>query len=114
MLCVTTFNGRYVNISSKQKHSNIRKIQAKKASLHQKQVDFFNKDGEEKLRLMIDIKNLILDIVSLQLGYELQSWISRNCEEGGLFQDMDSSQISMKEAKAAVEEDKKAIIELAA
>lgn len=40
MLCVTTFNGRYVNISSKQKHSNIRKIQAKKASLHQKQVDF--------------------------------------------------------------------------
>lgn len=107
----TTFNEKYVNISSKQKHSNIVKIQKKKALLHQKQVEFFNKDGEEKLHLMIEIKNLILDIVSLQLGYELKSWIIQNCEEGGLFQDMDSSQISMKEAKAQLEKDKRVIIE---
>ena len=107
----TTFNEKYVNISSKQKHSNIVKIQKKKALLHHKQVEFFNKDGEEKLRLMLEIKNLILDIVSLQLGYELQSWIIRNCEEGGLFQDMNTSHISIKEAKTQIEEDKRAIIE---
>ena len=108
----TTFNGKYLNISDTQKHKNIQRIRQKKAELSTLQKSFFEQTGEEKLRTGIAIKETILDIISLQLGYELEAWAQASATQGAVFAEMQSEVISMQQIKSAITGEKKAIIQL--
>lgn len=108
----TTFNGKYLNISDSQQHKNIQKIRQKKAQLSTLQKSFFEQTGEDKLRTGITIKKTILDIIALQLGYELEAWAQASATQGTLFADMQNKVISMQQIKSAITGEKKAIIEL--
>lgn len=107
----TTFNNKYLNISDSQQHKNAFKIRQKKTSLSTKQKAFFEQTGEEKLRTGIEIKKSILDIVALQLGYELEAWAQDSATQGLLFQEMQNEAISMQQIKSAITGEKKAIIQ---
>ena len=95
----TTFNGKYLNIK-------------KKAELSTLQKSFFEQVGEEKLRTGIIIKKTILDIISLQLGHELEAWAQASATQGTFFAEMQDEVISMKQIKSAITGEKKAIIQL--
>ena len=108
----TTFNGKYLNISDRQQHRNILRIRQKKAELSTLQKSFFEQTGEEKLRTGITIKETILDIISLQLGHELEAWAQASVTEGAVFAEMQNEVISMQQIKSAITGEKKAIIQL--
>ena len=108
----TTFNGKYLNVSDSQQHKNINKIRQKKAELSKLQKSFFEQAGEEKLRTGITIKTTILDIISLQLGYELESWAQTSATQGSIFAEMQDEVISMQQIKSVITGEKKAIIQL--
>lgn len=107
----TTFNGNYINISNNQNHKNIIKIKQKKNLLGKQQKAFFESIGDEKLKTGIEIKKTILDILALQLGYELESWALENVSNGNLFFDMQNDTISMRQITSVVSDEKKAIIQ---
>lgn len=108
----TTFNGKYLNISDSQQHKNIVKIRQKKAELSTLQKYFFEQTGEAKLHTGITIKKTMLDIIALQLGYELESWAKQSVAQGLLFADMQKEAVSMQRIKSVVTGERKAIIEL--
>ncbi|MCQ2204856.1 MAG: Eco57I restriction-modification methylase domain-containing protein [Bacteroidales bacterium] len=108
----TTFNGKYLNISDSQQHKNIHKIRQKKAELSTLQKYFFEQTGDDKLRTGITIKKTILDIIALQLGYELEAWVKASATQGVLFAEMQNEVISMQQIKSAITGEKKAIIQL--
>ena len=108
----TTFNGKYLNISDSQQHKYINKIRQKKAELSKLQKAFFEQVGEEKLSTGITIKKTILDIISLQLGHELEAWAQTSAIQGAIFTEMQDEVISMQQIKSAVTGEKKAIIQL--
>lgn len=108
----TTFNGSYLNISDSQQHKNAYKIRQKKAVLSEKQKVFFEQSGEEKLKTGIEIKKTILDIVALQLGYELEVWAQESATQGTLFHEMQNEVISMQQIKNAITGEKKAVVQI--
>ena len=108
----TTFNGKYLNISDSQQHKNIHKIRQKKAELSTLQKSFFEQTGEKKLRTGITIKETILDIISLQLGHELEAWAQASATQGAVFAEMQNEVISMQQIKSAITGEKKAIIQV--
>lgn len=108
----TTFNGKYLNISDSQQHKYINKIRQKKAELSKLQKAFFEQVGEKKLSTGITIKKNILDIISLQLGHELEAWAQTSAIQGAIFTEMQDEVISMQQIKSAVTGEKKAIIQL--
>ena len=108
----TTFNSRYLNISNNQTHKNAGKIRQKKSELSKKQKEYFEKVGEEKLKTGIEIKTIILDIIALQLGYELEAWASSSAIQGAFFDDMQDEVISMQKIKNAITGEKKEVIKL--
>ena len=108
----TTFNGKYLNISDSQQHKHIHRIRQKKAELSTLQKSFFEQVGEEKLRTGITIKKTILDIISLQLGHELEAWAQASATQGAFFAEMQDEVISMQQIKSAITGEKKAIIQL--
>lgn len=108
----TTFNGKYLNISDSQQHKYINKIRQKKAELSKLQKAYFEQVGEKKLSTGITIKKNILDIISLQLGHELEAWAQTSAIQGAIFTEMQDEVISMQQIKSAVTGEKKAIIQL--
>ena len=94
---LTTFNGKYLNINDNQKHANIQAIIAKKKSLQQLQKDYFLLSGQSKYEQEILIKNLILDIIDLQLGYERNSFAIKQIQTGNLFGEDTPKQMSLAE-----------------
>ena len=108
----TTFNGRYLNISDSQQHKYIHRIRQKKVELSTLQKSFFEQAGEKKLRTEIIIKKTILDIISLQLGHELEAWAQASASQGAIFAEMQDEVISMQQIKSAVKGEKKSIIQL--
>lgn len=108
----TTFNGKYINISDNQQHKYAYKIRQKKAELCALQKRFFAQAGDSKMKTSIDIKINILDIIALQLGYELEAWAADSATQGILFQDMQNEAISMQQIKDAITGEKKTIIQL--
>ena len=108
----TTFNSRYINISNNQNHKNAYKIRQKKEELSKKQKEYFEQVGNKKLETSIEIKTIILDIVALQLGYELEAWASASAIQGSFYDDMQKETISMQEIKKVVTGEKKEVIKL--
>lgn len=107
----TTFNGKYLNISDTQQHKNIAKIRNKKAELSIKQKQFFEQTGDSKHRTGIEINKIILDIIALQLGHELEAWANSGVQ-GALFEEGKDSVVSMQRIKETLTGEKKSVIEL--
>ncbi|MGM9826134.1 MAG: Eco57I restriction-modification methylase domain-containing protein, partial [Paludibacteraceae bacterium] len=108
---LTTFNGKYLNINDNQKHANIQAIIAKKKSLQQKQKEYFLLNGQAKYEKEIDIKNLILDIIDLQLGYERNSFAIKQIQTGTLFGEDTPKQMSLAEIAKQKAPEKQATID---
>ena len=109
---ISTFSGQYINLSTKtQKHINVQKmIEVKKKIRNFKRL-FYSATGEDKHKLNVLIKDHILLLISLQLDYDIRSWVSKNAEQFSL--DIDSSErIKIKEAISRLPEDKKRVVEL--
>lgn len=83
---IPTFDGEYINLDTKgQKHTNTIKMNEKKQELLRLKRRYYDASGDDKLQLGIEIKDTILQLVSLQLGYELKSWAASHVEQGSLF-----------------------------
>ncbi len=82
---LTTFNGEYLNLSDNQTHAFAKTLRELKAILYRKQTDFYNKTGNDKYEAEIEIKQLLLDIIEVQLGYERESWSEKHQQTGDLF-----------------------------
>lgn len=111
---LTTFNGKYLNISSQQQHENVQAIKIKKEILQKKQKEFFTLFGKEKYEKEKEIKNLILDIIELQLGYERTSWVVKQYRTGNLFQDSEPRQMSFAEIAQKFAPEKQSAIDFCA
>ena len=82
---LTTFNGEYLNLSDSQTHAFAKTLRELKAILYRKQTEFYNKTGIDKYEAEIEIKQLLLDIIEVQLGYERESWSGKRLQTGDLF-----------------------------
>ncbi len=109
---IPTFAGQYINLSTKnQQHKYVNQmIDVKRKILKFKQ-DFYSASGEKKMELNILIKDHILQLISLQLGYEIQSWADSHREQISIgFEE--TEKISVKHAITQLPEDRRRIVEL--
>ncbi len=109
---IPTFAGQYINLSTKnQQHKYVQQMKEVKTKIYKFKQDFYSSSGVEKMKLNILIKDHILQLISLQLGYEIQSWAEAHAEQLSL--DFgDSPKITVKEAINQLPEDRKRIVEL--
>jgi len=83
---ITTFDGKYINLE-KQQHINASKIELLKKELHAKQDSFYGLSGNDKYVRDIEIKNLIIDILKQQIGYQEKSSKEKELQTGFFFDD---------------------------
>lgn len=109
---IPTFGGQYINLSTKnQKHINVQKmIEVKKKILELKH-RFYASSGEEKYRLNIQIKDHILQLISLQLGYEIKAWANAHADQL-LPLYPEKKEVTVKDAIDQLPEERKYIVEL--
>ena len=89
---ITTFAGEYVNLDTKgQKHVNVQKMHKEKEHLFELKKQYFSASGDRKHQLDIDIKNSILQLISLQLDYEMRTWYNSHAEQTLGFDDESNS-----------------------
>ena len=109
---ITTFAGEYVNLDTKnQQHLNVTKMLEAKKRLFELKKAYYSASGQQKYQLDVDIKNCILQLVSLQLDYEMRSWHSTHVVQGSLFDDSEEK-LSFAQIKADLPEDRLRIIEI--
>lgn len=75
---ITTFNGEYINLDSKQNHANIVKMRMEKKRLYQLKQQYYTATGEQKHQLNVDIKDSILSLIALQLDFEYRQWFDHH------------------------------------
>ena len=75
---ITTFNGEYINLDSKQNHANIVKMRSEKKHLYQLKQQYYTATGEQKHQLNVDIKDSILSLIALQLDVEYRQWFDHH------------------------------------
>lgn len=75
---ITTFNGEYINLDSKQEHANIVKMRMEKKRLYQLKQQYYTATGEQKHQLNVDIKDSILSLIALQLDFEYRQWFDHH------------------------------------
>ena len=75
---ITTFNGEYINLDSKQKHTNIVKMRMEKKRLYQLKQQYYTATGEQKHQLNVDIKDSMLSLIALQLDFEYRQWFDHH------------------------------------
>lgn len=108
---IPTFGGQYINLSTKgQKHINVNEMIAVKKKILAYKRDFYVSSGEEKQKLNILIKDNILQLISLQLGYEIKAWASAHPEQLQVFDKQ--PEISIKEVITQLPEERKRIVDL--
>ena len=72
---IPTFDGSFINLdTNKQQHVNVVDMLEDKKELYKLKKQFYKANGEEKLKLNIQIKKTILKLIARQLGYEYRSW----------------------------------------
>ena len=109
---ITTFAGEYVNLDTKgQKHVNVQKMHKEKEYLFELKKQYFSASGDRKHQLDIDIKNSILQLISLQLDYEMRTWYSSHAELTLGFDD-DSNSLTYSKMKKELPADKLRLIEI--
>lgn len=78
---VSTFCGDYINLDTKeQNHTYTNRMRQVKHTLLDLKRRYYTASGAEKDDLSIAIKDNILQLISLQLGYELRSWAEQNAQ----------------------------------
>lgn len=108
---IPTFAGEYINLSTKkQQHINVQKmIEVKKKILDFKH-RFFMSSGEDKQKLNVLIKDHILQLISLQLGYEIKAWADAHAEQLSFFSV--ASEITVRDAIKQLPEERRRVVEL--
>ena len=109
---ITTFAGEYVNLDTKgQKHVNVQKMHKEKEHLFELKKQYFSASGNRKHQLDIDIKNSILQLISLQLDYEMRTWYNSHAEQTLGFDDEFNS-LTYSKMKKELPADKLCLIEI--
>ena len=109
---ITTFAGEYVNLDTKgQKHVNVQKMHKEKEHLFELKKQYFSASGNRKHQLDIDIKNSILQLISLQLDYEMRTWYNSHAEQTLGFDD-ESNSLTYSKMKKELPADKLCLIEI--
>ena len=109
---ITTFAGEYVNLDTKgQKHVNVQKMHKEKEHLFELKKQYFSASGNRKHQLDIDIKNSILQLISLQLDYEMRTWYNSHAEQTLGFDD-ESNSLTYSKMKKELPADKLRLIEI--
>ena len=108
---ITTFEGQYINLDTKeQRHFKVAEMKAEKQKLYQLKKDFYNANGDKKLEITIAIKDTILRLIAMQLGYESRAWASRNAEQLQLF-GQNAHQLSFDDLRPKLPEETQRIID---
>ena len=108
---ITTFAGKLVNLDTKgQQHDNTVKMKKEKMHLFELKQQYYNASGNRKYQLDVDIKNSILQLISLQLDYEMRSWHNAHVTQSDLFENSENK-LSFSQIKADLPEDRLRIIE---
>ena len=82
-----------------------------KKKIYKFKQDFYSASGVEKMKLNILIKDHILQLISFQLGYEIQSWAASHKEE--LTIGIEGNElVSVKQAISQLPEDRRRIVEV--
>ncbi len=89
---ITTFCGKFIDLNRK-KGDNFIKIKNKKKELFKLQSDFYSLSGEDKYAKEADIKRHIIDIIQLQLDYQLDSSIEKKYAVGNLFEEQNQHKV---------------------
>ena len=78
---ISTFCGEYINLDTKvQNHTSTNRMRQTKRILLDLKRRFYTASGIEKDTLSIEIKDNILQLVSIQLGFELRTWAEQNAQ----------------------------------
>ncbi len=109
---IPTFGGEYINLSTKkQNHTKVQDMVAVKQKILQFKKRFYVASGEEKMKLNILIKDHILQLISLQLGYEIQSWADSHREQLSINFD-GAEKVTMQQAISQLPEERRRIVDL--
>lgn len=109
---IPTFGGQYINLSTKnQKHINVPKMREVKKKILELKHRFYISSGEEKYKLNIQIKDHILQLISLQLGYEIKAWANAHADQF-LPLNFEKTEVALKDAIVQLPEERKNIVEL--
>ena len=109
---IPTFGGQYINLSTKnQKHINVPKMREVKKKILELKHRFYASSGEEKYNLNIQIKDHILQLISLQLGYEIKAWANAHADQL-LPLYPEKKEVTVKDAIDQLPEERKYIVEL--
>ncbi|MCQ2126835.1 MAG: Eco57I restriction-modification methylase domain-containing protein [Bacteroidaceae bacterium] len=112
---ITTFNGEYINLDTKsQQHVRVEDMKREKARLYGLKQRYYSANGESKYQLDIEIKDSILSLISMQLGYEIRTWYDKNAEQLALFPDDSPKQLSFADMKEQLPADKQKVLDLGA
>ena len=108
---ITTFGGEFINLDTKvQKHERWEDMDKEKHVLYDLKKQYYTASGEEKLSLGIKIKDSILRLISMQLGYESRSWVASHSEQLSMFEE--AKQLSFDDILEQLPEEKKRVINL--
>lgn len=97
---ISTFNGEFIDLSGKTKKGNHVRIDessivADKIHLSNRQQEFFQLCGDEKYKEEITIKNLILDIIEKQLGYDRKAYLNNNAIQYNLWNESTTTTVKL-------------------
>ena len=109
---IPTFDGQYINLDTKyQQHRNVNSMIKEKKQLYNLKQEHYNATGLRKHQLAVGIKDCILNLISLQLDYEIKKMIEENSQT--TFDDIDKSkEVKYSEIIKRLPEDKRHVCEL--
>ena len=112
---IPTFDGQYVNLDTDgQQHVNVDKMKKEKRRLYNLKREHYGATGLRKYQLSVEIKDCILQLISLQLGYELRHWYQQNVVQTSLFPDDEPKQLSFADIMPALPPERQRICDLGA
>lgn len=112
---IPTFDGQYVNLDTDgQQHVNVDKMKKEKRRLYNLKREHYGATGLRKYQLSVEIKDCILQLISLQLGYELRHWFQQNVVQTSLFPDDEPKQLSFADIMPALPPERQRICDLGA
>lgn len=107
---VTTFGGEYINLDTKeQSHFKVQEMKEEKQILYNLKQHYYTASGEQKLEIGCKIKDAIIRLISMQLGYESRSWVEQHSQLE-LFEE--AKQLSFDDIIEQLPEEKKRVINL--
>ena len=107
---VTTFGGEYINLDTKeQSHFKVQEMKEEKQILYNLKQQYYTASGEQKLEIGCKIKDAIIRLISMQLGYESRSWVEQHSQ---LEMFEEAKQLSFDDIIEQLPEEKKRVINL--